>query len=202
MTRRFLLIAFFLSAAAVARISPAAAVPQDPALFIRGLGNRALAVLSPNVNQNVREARFQQLYEQYFDAPRIARFVLGRYWWLATPDQRRQFRKLFEKYVVFAYSARLSAYSGETLRVLGSRPEGKGFLVASEIIHPGGEPPIKVLWRLHREGDDLKIVDVIVEGISMAVTQRQEFASVIARNGGNIGALLAVMQRKIEQAAG
>ncbi len=199
MTRRFLLIALLLSMATVARASPS--IPQDPTVFIRGLGNRALAVLSPNVDPGVRQARFQQLYERYFDTPRIARFVLGRYWWTATPAERQRFASLFEKYVVFAYSARLSAYSGETLRVTGSRPEGDGFLVTSEILHPQGQPSTRVVWRLSRSDEGLKIVDVIVEGVSMAIAQRQEFASVIARNGGNIGALLAVMQQKIQQAA-
>ncbi len=202
MTRRFLLIAFLVSVTSAASVSPAAALPQDPSLFIETLGNRALAVLSSHAAPGTREAGFQQLYERYFDAPRIARFVLGRYWWLASPAQRQQFKALFEKYVVFAYSARLSSYSGETLRVIGSRPEGNGFIVASEIVHPGGQPPTRVSWRLTRHDGRLKIVDVIVEGVSMAITQRQEFASVIARNGGNIGALLAVMQQKLREAAG
>lgn len=202
MARRFLLVAFLLFAATLARVSPAAALPQNPARFIQDLGNKAIAALSHNLSSNVREARFERLYVQYFDAPRIARFVLGRYWWVASHDQRRQFEELFEKYVVFAYSARLSVYSGETLRVTGSRPDDKDFLVSSEILYRGGQPPTKILWRLRREGDGLKIVDVMVEGISMAVTQRQEFASVITRNGGSIGALLAVMRRKIEEAQG
>lgn len=204
MTRRFLLIAFLLSATTTtaAKVLPAAAAVQDPTGFIRGLGNQALAVLSSSVATTARENRFKHLYEHYFDTPTIARFVLGRYWWVATPAQRQQFEELFEKYVVFAYSARLSAYSGEKFHVLGSRPEGGDFLVSSEILRPGGEPPTKLVWRVHREGGNLKIVDVIVEGISMALTQRQEFASVIVRNGGSVGALLTLMQQKIAQVEG
>ncbi len=199
MTRRFLLTALFLSMAASAG---AAAAVQDPASFIRELGSRALAVLNPDISVSLRQTRFQRLYETDFDTPRIARFVLGRYWWIATPAQRRQFQKLFEKYVVFAYSARLSAYHGETFRVTGSRSDGNGFLVESEIVHPGGQAPTRVAWRLTPKDGQFKIVDVIVEGVSMAITQRSEFASVIARNGGNVGALLDVMAQKIRKAAG
>jgi phospholipid transport system substrate-binding protein len=202
MTRRTLLIALLVSVGVVARIPPVVALPQDPAGFIRSLGSEALAVLSPKVEPSVRQIRFRQLYEDYFDTTTIARFVLGRYWWAATPVEQQQFKRLFEKYVVFAYSARLSAFSGETFRVTGARPDGNGFIVTSEIHHPEGQPPTPVYWRLTRKGGGLKIVDVIVEGISMAITQRSEFASVIARNGGSVAALLAVMRQKIREAAG
>src|SRR5258705_13752310 len=129
MTRRSVLTAFVLIAAALA---PAALAAADPAAVINNLGNRALEVLGKNTTPAQRAARFQELFREDFDVPGIARFVLGRYWKTATPEQQQEFIKLFEDYIALVYSAQLPAYSGETLKVTGSRPGPKLAMVASE----------------------------------------------------------------------
>ena len=163
---------------------PAAAA--DPAAVITDLGNQALQVLGKNVDPNQRVVRFRQLFSQDFDVPGIARFVLGRYWRIATPAQQQEFIRLFTSYIAVAYSDRLAEYSGETLRVTGSRAAPDGSVVSTEIVRPNGAPPAKVDWLLTQQDGAYKISDVIVEGVSMAVTQRSEFASVIQRNGGQV----------------
>lgn len=187
--------AFILVLAALGPIAPAAAA-ADPAAMINDLGNHALEVLGKNVPPGEREARFRQLFHQDFDVPGIAHFVLGRYWRTATPAEQQEFTRLFSEYTALAYSNRLAEYSGETLKVLGSRAEADGSLVQSEIVRPNGAPPAKVDWRLTRTDGGYKISDVIVEGISMAVTQRSEFASVIQRNGGQVQGLIRVLRAK------
>jgi phospholipid transport system substrate-binding protein len=199
MMRRCVLAAFLLLTA-TATAAPAAAVETDPAAFIRDLGRQALDVLSHKSSQSVRQARFRELFQANFDEPVIARFVLGRYWRVATPAEQQQFQKLFEDYVVFAYAARLSDYSGEIFKVVGDQPDGDGYVVASQIVRPNGDPPLKIDWRLIKDNGALKISDVVVEGVSMAVTQRSEFASVIARNGGSVNGLLTLMREKTESA--
>lgn len=187
--------ALILVLAALGPIAPAAAA-ADPTAMINDLGNEALEVLGKNVPPGEREARFRQLFHQDFDVPGIARFVLGRYWRTATPAEQQEFVGLFSEYIALAYSNRLAEYSGETLKVLGSRAEADGSLVQSEIVRPNGAPPAKVDWRLSRTDGGYKISDVIVEGISMAVTQRSEFASVIQRNGGQVQGLIRVLRAK------
>ncbi|MGH7064408.1 MAG: MlaC/ttg2D family ABC transporter substrate-binding protein [Stellaceae bacterium] len=187
--------AVILVLAALGPIAPAAAA-ADPAAMINDLGNHALEVLGKNVPPGEREARFRQLFHQDFDVPGIARFVLGRYWRTATPAEQQEFVGLFSEYTALAYSNRLAEYSGETLKVLGSRAQPDGSLVQSEIVRPNGAPPAKVDWRLTRTDGGYKISDVIVEGISMAVTQRSEFASVIQRNGGQVQGLIRVLRAK------
>jgi phospholipid transport system substrate-binding protein len=196
MTRRFALTAFAFLLAVAATPAMSVRAAMDPLAFIGDLGRRALDVLSNRVSPAVREARFRQLYREDFDGPLIARFVLGRYWRLASPQEQREFIRLFEDYVVLAYATRLSNYSGEQFRVLGARPERDVTIVSSEILRPGGAPAVKVDWRLVEDGGRLKIADVVVDGISMAVTQRQEFASVIQRHGGQVGGLLSLMREK------
>jgi phospholipid transport system substrate-binding protein len=195
MSRRSFLIA--LALLSLATLRPAAATAQDPSSFIKTMGAQALAVLNSDLPPAQREARFRQLFRDNFDTPAIARFVLGRYWRIATEAERREFMKLFEDYIVLAYSARLSGHDNAVFKVQGSRSDQDGLFVASEIIPAGSNQPLKVDWRLLNDNGSYKIGDVIVDGISMAVTQRSEFASVIQRSGGRLQGLLAAMREKI-----
>jgi len=135
------------------------------------------------------------------DAERISRFVLGRYWNTASDEERREFVKLFEEYVARAYATRLAEYAGEQFKVIGSRPDGDGAVVSSQILRPAGSAPIKVDWRLSGRNGIYKISDVAVDGISMAVTQRSEFASVIQHNGGQLQGLITMLRQKTAGAA-
>ncbi len=199
MMRRTVLTAFVLIAGA---LTPAVlAAVADPAAVINNLGNRALEVLGKNATPAQRVARFHELFREDFDVPGIARFVLGRYWKTTTAEQQGEFVKLFEDYIAIVYSSQLAAYSGETLKVTGSRADPEGAIVASEIIRPTGAPPVKVEWHLADQNGTYKIRDVSVDGISMAVTQRSEFASVIQRNGGQVQSLIAMLREKTGNAA-
>jgi len=177
-----------------------AAAAADPAAVITNLGNQALEMLGKNVDPNQRVARFRQLFTDDFDVPGIARFVLGRYWNIATEPQQQEFVKLLTNYIALAYSNRLAEYSGESLQVTGTRPAPDGSVVSSKIIRPNGAPPAQVDWLLTQHDSAYKISDVIVEGVSMAVTQRSEFASVIQRNGGQVQGLITALRQKTEAA--
>ena len=128
-------------------------------------------------------------------------FVLGRYWRNASEEEQKEFVKLFEGYVVYVYTARLSNFGGQAFKVRGSRSDGDGVIVSTEIISPGNTSPLRIDWRLVRDNGTYKINDVIVEGISMMVTQRSEFASVVQRHGGQVRGLLAMMREKTASAA-
>jgi phospholipid transport system substrate-binding protein len=193
--RSFLTAALVLFAEAFAPAIPAAAA-ADPAALISNLGSRALEVLGKDATQAQRVARFRELLREDFDVPGIARFVLGRYWNTATEEQRAEYVKLFEDYIALAYSTRLAEYTGEKFKVTGSRPDADGAIVSSQIIRPTGAPPVKVDWRLTGRNGIYKISDVSVDGISMAVTQRSEFASVIQHNGGQVQGLITMLREK------
>ena len=177
---------------------PVEARAQDARTFIGTLGQQAIEVLGPSVPEVQRQARFRELFRDDFDLPGIGQFVLGRYWRVATPQEQQDFLGLFQEYLVRAYSARLGAYGGEPFRVTGVRSNGDETIVISEIIRPSGGR-IAVDWYLIGRGP-LKITDVYVGGVSMKVTQRDEFASVIQRNGGQVGALIAQLRQKLNVA--
>ena len=178
---------------------PRQAAAQDARTFISTLGQQAIEVLGPTVPPAQRLARFRALFHDDFDVPSLGRFVLGRYWRVATPQEQQEFLRLFQEYIVRAYSARLGAYAGEPFRVTGARPSGEGTLVTSEIVRTGGSP-VEVDWYLAGSGGRYRIIDVYVGGVSMAVTQRDEFASVIQRSGGSVEGLLDQLRQKLAAA--
>ena len=196
MMRRSFLTATFIALTGALAPAISAGAAADPAAMISNLGTQALQVLGKDATQSQRVARFRELLRDDFDVPVIARFVLGRYWNVATEEQRAEFTKLFEDYIAIAYATRLAEYSGEQFKVISSRPDGDGAIVSSQIVRPAGAAPIKVDWRLVGRGGVYKISDVSVDGISMAVTERSEFASVIQHNGGQVQSLIAMLRDK------
>jgi phospholipid transport system substrate-binding protein len=201
MTRRFLLTTLALL---LVMTSPAVlpdAVAADPNSFVNELWGRAVEILGKKVPQTERLARFRELFQADFDGPGIARFVLGRYWKSASEQEQQEFLTLFEDYVVYVYGIRLSSFNGEAFKVRGSRTDNSGVIVSTDIVSPGGEAPIKIDWRLVTDSGVFKINDVIIEGISMMVTQRSEFASVIQRHGGQMSGLLELMREKTKTAS-
>ena len=168
----------------------------DTEEFIASLGDRALQVLVvDSQSETERENAFRELLSEGFDLRLIGRYALGRYWRRATAEQRSEYAKLFEDFIVETYVARLGEYSGETLTVVSSRPDDQDTIVTSEIVREGRQP-IRVDWRVRRGEGEPKIIDVVVEGVSMLLTQRDEFASVIQRSGGNVEGLLARLREK------
>lgn len=171
--------------------------------FIQDLGEKAVSILgNKTMTPADRDHAFRKMLRDSFDLTTIGRFVIGRNWLAATPAQQQEYMKLFEALVVKTYSDRFALYTGEGFHVTAVQAEGDSdFVVNSEITHPDGSPATSVDWRLRQKDGKLGIVDVIVEGVSMRITQRQEYASVIERNGGNIDGLLEVMRQRLNGVA-
>ncbi|MGH6969011.1 MAG: MlaC/ttg2D family ABC transporter substrate-binding protein [Stellaceae bacterium] len=189
-----------MAAALLLWTAPVRAAPTDPAAFVNGLVQQALSTLrNPQIPDAQREQHFSTLLRGGFDIPRIARFVLGRYWLSASDQERERFSQLFAQWVVRTYSARFKQYTGETIKVTGTREENPtSYVVMSQLIHTNGAPPTAIYWHVRKSGEDLKIVDVEVEGVSMALTEREEFASVIQRSGGSVSSLNQQLQQRLD----
>lgn len=203
MASRRAFLGFAAALAAGTSIAPiaGAAASKEAEAFITNLANEALKDLSDKLPEPELEKRFKSLLDKNFDMPRISRFVLGRYWNSASDKEKQDFQGLFEAYVVRAYSIRFSEYSGEIVKVTGSRSESAdNTVVSSQILQPGGAPPVHVDWIVRKESDAFRIADVSVDGVSMVLTQKQEFAAVIERNGGGVTALNKAIQDKLNGA--
>lgn len=197
--RRYFLIAF-AAIFAIFGTAPARAAAQPSAgAFIQNLGDTAIHTLTnATLTDKQRETAFRRLFLANFDVPGISRFVLGRFWRQATPAQRTEYQKLFAEYIVKTYSINLTHYSQESIRVSGTQAETGDTIVMSTIQQPNGHP-VKVNWRVRGTPGHYRITDVVVDGVSMAITQRQEFASVIEGGGGNVGTLIAQLRQKVRQ---
>lgn len=203
--RRKLLGAFLAAAFAVVAGMPGGAVAGDAyadgtKAFIKVLAEKAIQSLTVNdISKEEREQRFRALMLQNFAIPGIARFVLGRHWPRASAQQKDEYLKLFEDLMVATYAERFSKYAGETLEIEQAEIRNQNdTIVYSTIRRVDGAQPIKVAWRVRGKLGGLKIVDIIVEGISMVQTQKSEFASFIQQHDGNLGALLAEIRKRIQ----
>ncbi len=162
--------------------------------FIADLGAQAINVLRADGHTiEQREAIFRDMLMRKFSMPFIGRFVLGRYWQSATIDQQEEYLALFSEFVLRNYASMLGGYAGETFEVLNAAEAGKSDMIVSSRVSGGGREPIGVDWRLRMIDDQPQIIDVSVGGISMSITQREEYSALVQRNGmaGLIEALRA-----------
>ncbi len=183
--------------------TPASAADTEQAeLFITDLGDRTIEILEQQ-DLTVEEAtsNFRDLFSSNFDIPTIGRFVLGRYWRTATPAQRDEFLDLFRELIVETYARRFTEYSGQSFRILGSRDlSERDALVSTAILAADGRTIATIDWRVRQRDGRQRIIDVVVEQISMGVTQRSDFDAVIQRGGGNIDTLLDALRDQISLA--
>ena len=171
---------------------------NNPGQYIISTTEKAINALTDNsITQNEKEKRFGKLFDENFDVPSISRFVLGKYWKSATTNQKKVFFVTFRNYMVKTYSSRFNEYSGEKLSLLNyeNEPNPKLFVVHTAL-NRQNDPPIKVDWRVGLKKDRYVILDIIIEGISLAVTQRSEFISVIDHNDGNLDNLIKLLKEK------
>ena len=169
-------------------IRPAVAATADAAAatdFVSKLANQAIEILSRTKDADVEQRKdvFRSILDQGFDLNAIGRLILGRHWRTASKEQRANYLKLFSEYILRTYSSMLGGYSDETFQIGSARPVGKAdLLVDSKIVGSEG-PPVVVDWRVRMINDNYKVIDVSVEGVSMVLTKRSEFSSVIKNKG-------------------
>ena len=167
--------------------------------FVQDLGDRTTAFLAAEPREGrARHDGLKALVREGFDLELMGRFVLGAFWRTASEDQREEFQDLFAERLLSAYARRLETYRTETLALVGSRPVGKrDVLVETHVESADG--PLVMGWRVRQRTDRHRIVDVTVNGISLAMTERQEFSSAAKSLG--VEGLLAVLRSQAQQSA-
>ena len=170
----------------------------DPGSYVISTTEKAIKTLTDeSIDPQEKELRFGKLFDKNFDIPSISRFVLGKYWKSATTTQKKEFIVTFRNYIVKTYSSRFSEYTGEKLTLINSENESNPKLfIVHTALNREDAPPIKVDWRVGLKKDRYVILDIIIEGISLAITQRSEFVSVIDQNDGNVDNLIKLLKEK------
>ncbi len=176
----------------VAAASDQSSVAEGAKNFIASMGDRGINFLgNPNMSQGAKTAEFRNLLNESFDMNTIARFSIGNSWKDMTPAQQQEYMTLFNKMIVNVYSRRFSEYRGQKFDVRTARKEGEKDFIVTSFIVPVDGPQVQVDWRVRNKGGAYKVVDILVEGVSMAMTQRSDFAGVIQGGGGNVDVLLS-----------
>jgi len=171
---------------------------QDAGTFIMELADRALSALTdPELDNAIRAERFRELLQEGMDIPTVAARVLGPYVRRATDAEMAEFINLLEENIVRKYAVMFRGYSGEEIKLLETRDTKRDSqLVVIAVERTDGSPPVEVRWVVHDVDGRKKIIDIIVERVSMVTTQKEEFVSVIRRGGGKIEALLIELRER------
>ena len=166
-------------------------------MFIEQLASQAIKVLSsPNGSLQEREDKFRTLLRNDFAMKDIGRFVVGTYWRRMNPEQREEYLKLFSEWVLKTYSIRLGGYSGEQFKVLSTSPAGQHDVLVKTRIDKSSGNGFNASWRVRKIDGGYKIIDIYVEGVSMAITQRSEFESILQRQG--VDGLIGMLKDKVK----
>ncbi|MGE5146450.1 MAG: phospholipid-binding protein MlaC [Candidatus Eiseniibacteriota bacterium] len=163
--------------------------------LVQHIADEASDILKRN-DKDARQRAFRKLFEDSFNAAAIGRFVLGRNREGLTPAQFDRFMAVFQDLVAKTTTTRLAGYAGEKLKILDVKSYGAHWMVVSQA-SPQGRQPVRFDWVVARAKSGPKVVDIRVENLSMAITERDEFASVLRDNNGQIDSLIAFMQDKI-----
>ncbi len=141
--------------------------------------------------------RLRVLFARDFDIETISRITLGRHWHRATERQRKEYVNAFEAYMVNTYASRLVGLSALQMKVADSRVlSRKDVLITSTVVRPASQQGLRIGWRVRRKDERFQVVDVVIDGISMAITQRAEFGSLIRTKAGKLDALVSILRNK------
>ena len=164
--------------------------------FVENLGKQVIEKVSNiNLSESERIVNFRNLYLDSFDNYYISRFVLGQYWKRLDSNMRKQFVESFNDYIVATYAPKFKGWEG-TFKAVDSLLENNYFNVKMDVLNKDG-PTLKLMWKIYLDKNKkFKILDVNIDGVSMLVTQRAEFMSVIKNNPKGVIGLIEAMDKK------
>ena len=168
----------------------------DAQKFIDNLGEATASSLTgSSLSEAERGTRFRSLLESQFDMPGISKFVLARYWRVASDAERADFQRLFEDLLVQAYAKKFTEFAGERFQVANSQANDDDSITVNSLINRPNGDVVRLDWRVADAGG-LKISDLIVDGVSLRTTYRSDVASVIQNNGGKVTDLIDALREK------
>ena len=160
--------------------------------FVTSFADSAISILSnDSLSDSERTSSFTELVMSSIDLNLISKFVLSKAWKNASDEQKEAYLIAFKDYFVSSYANKLDQYAGEKVDVVGSQQAGKYVIVESNIIREGTDTlKINLKWRLLNKDNEIKIIDLNIEGISLVIAQREEFQSFLANNDYDLDKLI------------
>ncbi|MBQ9090055.1 MAG: ABC transporter substrate-binding protein [Alphaproteobacteria bacterium] len=168
---------------------------QKAITFVETLANDMIVdVLATQKPMTEKLDLFREKFHQALDLKSIGQFVLGVYWRKATPIERDEFIKAFMDFSTKSWADKFNMYNGQKIVFKGSRPAQKNQLYIDSVIQ--NNPPVEVIWRVREKNNEYKIVDIVVEGVSMAMSYRNEYTSFLQQNKGDVAKLTQELNQK------
>lgn len=197
--RRSFAVAAMAFVAATALVPAGASASDAARAFIEQAAARARSE-APAVNADGgARQRFAALFAQHFDLDSLISGVMGPRWDGMSPAAQGDFRRAFEAYLVKAYAERFYTYAGQPMSIVATEPaSGGAVLVRTMVRMPKDGSSVPVDWKVASVGGGQRITDVVIDGVSLIRTQRDEFASVIRSNGGDVAKLTAMLNQRAQ----
>lgn len=166
--------------------------------FVKTVGDNLVAVVNGPGTPGEKRPRLTQIIEAAVDVDGVAQFCLGRYWRSASSVQQKTYTELFHQVLVTNITSKLGEYKGVTFTMGKARQQDEDAVVSTVVDRPNN-PPTNVDWIISNPATHPKIIDVIAEGTSLRLTQRQDYASYLSHNNFSVDALINAMRQQVAQ---
>jgi len=169
----------------------------EPDQFVQSTVDRASKLLSNSVSKDDKIRKLKIIAKETVDIKGIGFYTLGSIRKTLDKNQKQEYLILFEKYFLKSFSSRLSEWTNPEINVISQKTINKKYTIVNSILKGTNErPEVKIDWRIYTKDPDYPLIrDVIIEGLSLARTQKEEFSSIINSNDGNIEALFEVLDK-------
>jgi phospholipid transport system substrate-binding protein len=199
--RTFLVLTAASLLPAAGRLAPALAQPVDgrASAFVRNIGDKLVAVVNEPGSDRDKRARLTAIIDGAVDVDGVARFSLGRFWRNASAAQQQRYTELFHQVLLNYIAAKLGDYRGVRFTLGRVQQRDDNAVVSTVVVRPNNSPT-NVDWIVSNSANDPKIIDVIAEGTSLRLTQRQDYASYLSHNNNSVAALIDAMRQQVAPA--
>jgi len=172
----------------------------EPDVFVQSTVNRAAKTLGGNLTKDERIEKLKKIASDTVDISGIGYYTLGAFRKNINDEQIEQYNVLFEQYFLKSFSSRLAEYSNPEIEVVSKKKINENYtMVSSVLVSTKQRPEVKIDWRIYtKDSENPKVRDLIIEGLSLARTQKEEFASIIQSNDGDINVLFATLKEFIK----
>ena len=169
---------------------------MEPDVFVQSTVNRASSILSKNISKVEKINELKTVAKETVDIKGVGFYSLGSARKNLTNEQKQQYSILFESYFLKSFSSRLAEYTNPEINVIGKEILNKNYTIVNSLLVATSErPEIKIDWRIYTKNPDSPLIrDLIIEGLSLARTQKEEFSSILNSNDGDINALFSALK--------
>ena len=201
MRKNFLFGIIYLIFFAYIASSQVNAYSSDPKLFIKEIVDEVKQILVDTNSKDFKEKKLSEIALKTADIKGIGFYTLGSYRKKLNEEQLKEYSQLFEKYFLKSFTSRLSDYSDPKIEVMSAEVLNEKYtIVKSILLATDKKPEVKIDWRIYTKNPEKPLIrDLIVEGLSLARTQKEEFASVIENNDGDVTKLFATLKEFIDK---